>query len=137
MQHQKTAVYTSDRSTLNLLRYFCGIVSKLEVTSLHCTVMLLFTVLSYFVCLLLPGLASAHFTIPKDPANLAAHNVKRLSTPLKNLLHKRNLTSFAGVSNASNALALNSTDGEIEETITFEEQINIPEIGSLIYFFVC
>lgn len=137
MQQQKTAVYTSDRSTLDLLHCCCGIVSKLEVTSLGCTFMLLFIVLSYFVCLLLPALTSAHFTTPKDPADIAAHNVKRLSTPLKNLLHKRNVTLFASIPNAPNAVALNGTDGEISETITFEQQINIPEIGSGVYFFVC
>lgn len=99
--------------------------------------MLLFAVLSYFVCLLLPALTSAHFTTPKDPADIAAHDVKRLSTSLKNLLHKRNATLLAGVPNASDALALNSTDGEVANTITFEEDIKIPELGGLIYFFVC
>lgn len=89
------------------------------------------------MCLLLPSLTSAHVTTPKDSANLAAHHVERLSTPLRNLLHKRDAILFASVANASSTLALNSTNGEVVETIPFEEQIDIPGLARLIYFFVC
>lgn len=99
--------------------------------------MLLFVVLSNLVCLLLPVLTSAHVTSPEDPVNLAAHHVKRLSNPLKNLLHKRDAILFAGTSSASNVLALNSTNGELAETIPFEEEIDIPGLGRVVYFLVC
>ena len=98
--------------------------------------MLLFIVLSNLVCLLLPALTSAHVTTPEDPVNLAAHHVKRLSTPLKNLLHKRDDILFASSSNSSNALALNSTNRDVAEMTTFEEEIYIPGLGRLVYFLV-
>ncbi|CAF9932827.1 MAG: hypothetical protein ALECFALPRED_005387 [Alectoria fallacina] len=96
--------------------------------------MLLFTVLSNLIYLLLPALASAHVTTPGESANIAAHHVKRLSTPLKNLLHKKDAILFAGTPNASNVLALNSTNGQLAETIPFEEEIDIPGLGRLVYF---
>lgn len=99
--------------------------------------MLLFTVLSNLIYLLLPALASAHVTTPGESANIAAHHVKRLSTPLKNLLHKKDAILFAGTPNASNVLALNSTNGQLAETIPFEEEIDIPGLGRLVYFRVC
>lgn len=114
-----------------------GTVSRPAATNLRCIVMLLFIVLSNLICLLLPALTSAHVTAPKDSVNLAAHHVKRLSTPLRNLLHKRDAISFASVANASSTLALNSTNGDLEETIPFEEDIDIPGLAHLIYFFVC
>lgn len=137
VQSPEVALYTSDCSILDLPSSLLGIVSKPEVTNLRCTVMLLFIVLSNLMCLLLPALTSAHVTTPKGSVNLAAHHVKLLSTPLKNLLHKRDAILFAGAPNASNALALNSTNGKVAETIPFEEQIDIPGLGRLIYFIVC
>ncbi|KAF6219696.1 hypothetical protein HO133_004165 [Letharia lupina] len=98
--------------------------------------MLLFMVLSNLMCLLLPALTSAHVTTSEDPVNLAAHHVKRLSTPLKNLLHKKDAILFASTPTASNILALNSTNGEVAETIPFEEEIDIPGLGHLVYFLV-
>ncbi len=99
--------------------------------------MLLFVVLSKLVCLLLPVLASAHVTSPEDPVNLAAHHVKRLSKPLKDLLRKRDALLFAGNLDTARVLALNSTNGESAQTITFEEEIDIPGLGRLVYFVVC
>lgn len=99
--------------------------------------MLLFIVLSNLVCLLLPALSSAHVATTKHPVNLAAHHIQRLSTPLRDLLHKRDAILFAGTPNASNALALNSTNGELAETIPFEEEIDIPGLGRVVYFLVC
>ena len=99
--------------------------------------MSLFILLSNLLCLLLPVFTFAHVTTPEDPVNLAAHHVKRLSNPLGNLLHKRDAILFAGGTNASSTLALNSTNGKIEETIAFEERINIPGQGQVVYFLVC
>lgn len=98
--------------------------------------MLLFVVLSNLVCLLLPVLTSAHVTTPDDSVNLAAHHVKRLSTPLKNLLRKRDAILLASAAGASNALALNSTNGKVVETIPFEVEVDIPGQGRLVYFLV-
>ncbi len=98
--------------------------------------MLLFVVLSNLVCLLLPVLASAHVTSPEDPVNLAAHHVKRLSKPLKEMLRKRDALLSAGNLDTAKVLALNSTNGEPAETITFEEEIDIPGLGR-VYFVVC
>lgn len=97
--------------------------------------MLLFIVLTNLVCLLVPALTSAHLTTSENTAKVASYHVKRLSTPLKNLLHKRDAILFAGSPNASKILALNSTNGEIAETIPFEAAIAIP--GDLTYFLVC
>ena len=101
--------------------------------------MLLLLFLSNLVCLLLPALISARATNPEDPVNLAAHHVKRLSTPLKlkSLLHKRDAILYAGIPNTPNGRALNLTDGQVAETIPFEEEIDIPGLGRLIYFLVC
>ena len=99
--------------------------------------MLLFIVLSNLLCLLVPAFAFAHVTTSEDPVNLAAHHVKRLSNPLKNLLHKRDAILSAGGTNASSALALNSTDGDGEENIAFENTIDIPGQGHKVYFIVC
>ncbi len=99
--------------------------------------MLLAIVFSNLVYLLLPALISARVTTPEDPVNLAAHHIRRLSNPLKNLLHKRDAILFAGTPNVPNGLALNSTSGEVEDTIPFEEEIDIPGQGRRIYFFVC
>ena len=137
VQDQKVALYTSDRSTLDLRGRLLGTVSKPAVTNLRCLVMLLFIVLSNLMCLLLPAFTSAQVTAPKDSVNPAAHHVKRLSTPSRNFLHKRDVILFASVANASSTLALNSTSGNVEVTIPFEEQIEIPGLTSLIYFFVC
>ena len=99
--------------------------------------MLLFIVLSNLLCLLLPAFAFPHATIPEDSVDIAAHHVKRLSNPLRNLLHKRDAILSAGGSNAPNALALNSTVGNIQENIAFENTIDIPGQGHIIYFVVC
>lgn len=95
-------------------------------------------VLSSLACLLLlPTLISAHMTISEVPVNLAAHHVKQLlATPLKNLLQKRDTVLFAGSPTASNILALNSTNGQVVETIPFQEKIYIPGQGPEIYFIV-
>ncbi|CAF9911013.1 hypothetical protein IMSHALPRED_009896 [Imshaugia aleurites] len=97
--------------------------------------MLLMFVLWNFVFLLLPVITSAYVTAPKDPVKLAAHHVKRLSTPSNNFLRKRDVILFAGSPDASKVLALNSTNGELAETITFEEKIVIPG-EDRIYFLV-
>lgn len=136
LQSLRVALYTTDCSILGLARSLQGIVSYPEVTNLRCTVMLLSIVLSNLVCLLLPAFTSAHITTPEDPVNLAALHVKHLSTPLRNLLHKRDTILFASSLNASNALALNSTTGEIAETRSFEEEIDIPGAGRIVYFLV-
>lgn len=99
--------------------------------------MLLFIALSNLVCLLLPALIAARVTPWEDPVNLAAHHVKRLSTPLKNLLHKRDAVLVANTPNAPASFALNSTNGDNQGTILFEKEIDIPGLGHLIYFNVC
>ena len=137
VQDQKAALYTSDRSTLDLRGCLLGTVSKPAATNLRCIVMLLFIVLSNLMCFLLPALTSAHVISPKDSVSPAAHHVKRLSTPLRNLLHKRDAILFASVANASSTLALNSTKGRLEDTIPFEEDIDIPGLAHTVYFFVC
>ena len=98
--------------------------------------MLLFIVLSNLLCLLLPTFAVAHVTTSEDPVNLAAHHVKRFSNPFKNLLHKRDAVLSAGGINASSALALNSTDEDVEN-VAFEDTIDIPGEGHTVYFIVC
>ena len=99
--------------------------------------MSLFIFLSNLLCLLLPALAFAHVTTPEDPVNVAAHHVKRLSNPLRNLLHKRDAILVAGGANASNRLTLNSTNGITEDSIAFEDTIDIPGQGQVVYFLVC
>ena len=94
--------------------------------------MLLFIALSNLVCLLLPALISARATSPKNPANLAAHPIKRLPTPPSNLLHKRVSTSLAGTANA-----LNSTNNGVGNELDFEAEIDIPGVARVIYFLVC
>ena len=111
-----------------------GIVSQPEVKTVDRTAMLLFILLSNLTCLLLPALT---YATAVDPVHLAARHVKRLSYPLKNLLHKRDAILFAGTKNVPGGLALNSTNGEVIETKPFEEQISIPREGSLVYFIVC
>ena len=98
--------------------------------------MLLFIVFSNLICLFLPSLISAHVTNPETPVHI---DVKLLSSPLKNLLHKRQTILFAGAPDASNTLALNSTNGQVTETISFDEtiSINVPEFKGIVYFIVC
>ena len=98
--------------------------------------MLLAIALSNLVYLLLPAVISASVTTPGDSANLSAYDVKRLSTPLKNLLPQEKNISLAGTPSGPNAITLNSTSG-IEETLGFEEAIDIPGLGRSIYFLVC
>ena len=98
--------------------------------------MLLFIVLSNLLCLL-PTFAFADATTPEDPVNLAAHHAKRLSNPLRKLLHKRDAILSAGGINARDALALNSTSDHVAETIAFENSIDIPGEGHAVYFVVC
>ena len=114
-----------------------GIVSKPEVVTIRHIIMLLFMLLSNLVCLFLPALISARVIAPEDPINLAAHHVKQLSTPSKNFLRKRDAILFPGAPNASNALALNSTNGEMVEAQPFEEEIDIPGQGGRVHFLVC
>ena len=97
--------------------------------------MLLAIALSNLVYLLLPAVISASVTTPGDSANLSAYDVKRLSTPLKNLLPQEKNISLAGTPSGPNAITLNSTSG-IEETLGFEEAIDIPGLGRSIYFLV-
>ena len=99
--------------------------------------MLLFIVLSNLVCLLLPALTSAHGTTPEDPVNLTADHVKRLSNPSRNLLRRRDAILSAGTSSTSDALALNSTEGEGSEMINFEAAIDIPGLEHRANFVVC
>lgn len=99
--------------------------------------MLLFIALSNLVCLLLPALISARATSPKNPANLAAQPIKRLPTPPRNLLHKRDSTSLAGTANILHGLALNSTNNGAGNEIDFEAEIDIPGVARVIYFLVC
>ena len=99
--------------------------------------MLLFIVLSNLLCLLLPNFAFAHVTTPEDPVNLAAHHVKRLSNPLRKLLHKRDAILTASGANASSVFALNSTNDDVQETIAFENTIDIPGEEHVVYFIVC
>ena len=99
--------------------------------------MLLFIiVLSNLLCLLLPAFALPHVTTPEEPVNIAAHHVKRLSDPLRNLLSKRDASFSASGSNAPNALALNSTGGIVKENVAFENTIDIPGQGHTVYFLV-
>ena len=91
--------------------------------------MSLFIFLSNLLCLLLPTLAFAHVTTPEDPVNVAAHHVKRLSNPLRNLLHKRDAIPVAGGANSTNAI--------LEDSIAFENTIDIPGQGQVVYFLVC
>ena len=137
MQRPRVALYTTDCSILDLPGSLQGIFSQPEVTALHYTSMLLFIALSNLVCLLLPALIAARVTPWEDPVNLAAHHVKRLSTPLKNLLHKRDAVLVASNPNAPDRLSLNSTNGDIQGTMLFEKEIDIPGLGRLIYFNVC
>ena len=137
MQRHRVALYTTDCSILDLPGSLQGLFSQPEVTVLRYTSMLLFIALSNLVCLLLPALIAARVTPWEDPVNLGAHHVKRLSTPLKNLLHKRDAVLFASTPNAPDSLALNSTSVEFLETIPFEEEIDIPGLGRVLYFNVC
>lgn len=107
------------------------------MTNIPYTVMLLFSILSSLLCLLLPALVSSRVATPEDPVNLAAHHIKRLSSPLKNLLHRRDTILFAGAPDPSTGLALNSTNGAVVETIPFEQEIDIPTQGHVVYFCVC
>ena len=107
------------------------------MASLRSDTMLLPIVLSSLICLLLPAITFARVTNREDSVNLAAHHVKLLSTPLKNLLHKRDAILFAGTPNVPGGLALNSTNGQIAETIPFEDEIDIPGPGRTVYFVVC
>ena len=97
--------------------------------------MLLPISLSNFMCLLLPALTFAHVINQENPVDLAAHHKRLLSTPLKNLLHRREALLFASTPNVPGGLALNSTNGQVEETIPFEAEIDI--IGRSLYFIVC
>ncbi len=99
--------------------------------------MLLFIILSNLLCLLLPALTSAHGTIPEDPVNLAADHVKRLSNPLKNLRRRRDAILSAGNPSTSNALALNSMEGDVAEMMNFEAEIDIPGLEHRANFIVC
>lgn len=98
--------------------------------------MLLFIALSNLVWLLLPALIFARATSPKDPVNLPAHPIKRLPTPLKDLLHKRGF-SLAGTANILPGLDLNGTNNGAAKELDFEAEIDIPGLARVIYFLVC
>lgn len=88
------------------------------------------------LCLLLPALISARATSPKDSVNLAAHPIKRLPTSLRNLLHKRDSTPLASTANILPGVALNSPGLGDAGEINFEQDIDIPGLGYVIYFLV-
>ena len=121
-------------STVTLAARKCLLARGDTLTS---AIMLLFIVLSNLLCLLLPAFAFPHRTTSEDSVNIAAHHVKRLSNPLRNLLHKRDAILSAGGPNAPNALALNSTTGNIRENLAFDNTIDIPGQGHAVYFIVC
>ena len=98
--------------------------------------MLLSIALSNLVYLLLPAVLSARVMTPEDSADLAAGDIKRLSTPLKNLLPTEKAMSLSGTPSGPNGIALNSTNA-VGETLEFEAAINIPGLGPSIYFVVC
>lgn len=98
--------------------------------------MLVLVVLTNVMCLLMPALTSAHVITPGDSVDRAAHNLKRLSTPLNNLIHKRDTTLLASTAGPSNALALNTTNEEAADTTSFEDEVDIPGRGRGVYFSV-
>ena len=98
--------------------------------------MLLSIALSNLVYLLLPAVISARVITPEDSADLAAYDIKRLATPLKNLLPQEKAISLAGTTSGPNGIALNSTN-QVADTLEFEEAIDIPGLGGSTYFVVC
>ena len=94
--------------------------------------MLLFIALLNLVCFLLPALISARVTSREDPVNLAAHHIRSLSTPLKIWPHKRDAALTAGTAN----IASTNGGGEVEK-IDFDEEIDIPGLGRVVYLHVC
>ena len=98
--------------------------------------MLLSIALSNLVYLLLPAVLSARIITPEGSADPAAFDIKRLSTPLKNLLPTEKAMSLAGTPSGPNGIALNSTNA-VRETLEFEAAINIPGLGPSTYFVVC
>ena len=137
MQIPRVALYTTDCSILDQPGFQQGSISQPESTTTRCTNMLLFMALSTLLYILLPALIATGVTASESPVNLASHDVKRLSTPLKNLLHRRDTIIIPGSPNAPDGFSLNSTSGKVAETEAFEEDISIPRFGSDTYFLVC
>ena len=100
------------------------------------TDMLLSIALTNLVYILLPAVI---FITSADSADSAAYDVKRLSTPLKNLLPTEKAISLAGTPSGPNGIVFNSTnsvDESPEVTQEFEAAIDIPGLGRSTYFVV-
>ena len=97
--------------------------------------MLLSIVLSNLVYLLLPAVISARVITREDSADLAAFDMRSLSTPLKNLLPTEKAISLAGIPSGPDGIVLNSTNSA-EDTLEFEAAINVPGVERSIYFVV-
>lgn len=91
--------------------------------------------LSNLIYLLLLAVISARAITSQDPAAPAAFDIKRLSTPLKNLLPAEKAISLAGTPSGPNGIVLNQT--KEDGTIEFQASINIPGLVPSIYFEVC
>ena len=98
--------------------------------------MLLSIALSNLVYLLLPAVISANVITSEDSADLAGFDIKRLSTPLRNLLPKEKAITLASTPSGSNGNTLNSTNS-VGDTLEFEATIDIPGLGGSTYFVVC
>ena len=97
--------------------------------------MLLSNAVSNLIYLLLPAVISARVITSEDSTDLAAFDIKRLSTPLKNLLPTEKAISLAGTLSDADGTVLNATNSA-EPTSEFEAAINIPGLGPSIYFVV-